>query len=141
MTSPAAVSNKQTTISETCCHHRQINRTQRRISKQLHKGCYTVKKFSQENSEAEMCRITCGINYGRAKLYECCWKMKFYVLSRHSVSMFDRELALINFYSMRRSIHRGNSDQSAGYLEHLIMDLIIASLSYCIWTSPKATDT
>lgn len=46
LTSPAAVSNKQTTISESRCQHRQINRTQRRINRQIHECRYTVKKMS-----------------------------------------------------------------------------------------------
>lgn len=49
LTSPAAVSNKQTTISETHCQNRQINRTQRDINRQLHKSPYTVRNVSPRN--------------------------------------------------------------------------------------------
>lgn len=58
LTSPAAVSNKQTTISETRCQHRQINRTQRHINRQLHKCSYTVKKLFPEKFKQEMCCFT-----------------------------------------------------------------------------------
>lgn len=53
LTSPAAVSNKQTTISETHCQNRQINRTQRHINRQLHKSCYTVRNVSLRNLSQE----------------------------------------------------------------------------------------